>query len=85
MRQVDACVDRSSAAAEERHCDRLTSSSTVRTPSTCAWGHLRALRWSDAAIVFQGALHSLNPVQRIGDQIAEPILLHGGRHTGRRR
>jgi peptide/nickel transport system ATP-binding protein len=41
------------------------------------WSNLRALRWSDAAIVFQGALHSLNPVQRIGDQIAEPILLHG--------
>ena len=42
------------------------------------WGQLRALRWSEAAIVFQGALHSLNPVQKIGDQIAEPILLHGG-------
>ena len=40
------------------------------------WGHLRALRWADAAIIFQGALHSLNPVQRIGDQIAEPIRLH---------
>ena len=26
--------------------------------------------------MFQGALHSLNPVQRVGDQIAEPILLH---------
>jgi peptide/nickel transport system ATP-binding protein len=40
------------------------------------WGELRALRWADAAMVFQGALHSLNPVQRIGDQIAEPIRLH---------
>ena len=27
-------------------------------------------------MVFQGALHSLNPVRRIGDQIAEPIRLH---------
>jgi peptide/nickel transport system ATP-binding protein len=27
-------------------------------------------------MVFQGALHSLNPVQRIGDQIIEPIRLH---------
>ena len=43
---------------------------------TMRWGHLRAMRWNDAAIVFQGALHSLNPVQRIGDQIAEPIRLH---------
>jgi peptide/nickel transport system ATP-binding protein len=40
------------------------------------WGHLRALRWADAAMVFQGALHSLNPVQRIGQQIMEPIRLH---------
>jgi peptide/nickel transport system ATP-binding protein len=40
------------------------------------WGELRALRWAEAAMVFQGALHSLNPVQRIEDQIAEPIRLH---------
>jgi peptide/nickel transport system ATP-binding protein len=40
------------------------------------WGELRALRWAQASIVFQGALHSLNPVHRVGSQIAEPILLH---------
>ncbi len=40
------------------------------------WGKLRALRWAEASIVFQGALHSLNPVQRIEHQIAEPIRLH---------
>ena len=39
-------------------------------------GRLRAVRWSGMAIVFQGALHSLNPVQRIGRQIAEAIDLH---------
>ena len=27
-------------------------------------------------MVFQGAMHALNPVQRIGDQMSEPILLH---------
>jgi peptide/nickel transport system ATP-binding protein len=43
---------------------------------TLGWSDLRALRWGEAAMVFQGALHSLNPVQRIGDQIAEPIRLH---------
>jgi peptide/nickel transport system ATP-binding protein len=43
---------------------------------TMNWGRLRAVRWAGASIVFQGALHSLNPVQRIGRQIAEPILLH---------
>ncbi len=39
-------------------------------------GGLRALRWTSGAIVFQGALHALNPVQRVGDQIAEPMLVH---------
>jgi peptide/nickel transport system ATP-binding protein len=43
---------------------------------TMRWGDLRAVRWGEASMVFQGALHSLNPVQRIGDQIAEPIRLH---------
>jgi peptide/nickel transport system ATP-binding protein len=40
------------------------------------WGKLRAVRWAGASIIFQGAMHSLNPVQRIGKQIAEPIALH---------
>jgi peptide/nickel transport system ATP-binding protein len=40
------------------------------------WGRLRAVRWAGASIVFQGAMHSLNPVQRIGKQIAEPIIYH---------
>lgn len=43
---------------------------------TMGWGRLRALRWGEASMVFQGASHSLNPVQRVGDQIAEPIRLH---------
>jgi peptide/nickel transport system ATP-binding protein len=43
---------------------------------TMRWGDLRAVRWAGASIVFQGALHSLNPVHRIGAQIAEPIQVH---------
>ena len=42
-------------------------------------GRLRAVRWTSAAIVFQGALHSLNPVRRVGQQIAEAIRLHADR------
>ncbi|MFD3947723.1 ABC transporter ATP-binding protein [Streptomyces sp. NPDC058579] len=41
------------------------------------WGRLRAVRWAGASIVFQGAMHSLNAVRRIGDQIAEPLFVHG--------
>ena len=40
-------------------------------------GRLRAVRWTGASIVFQGALHALNPVQKIGDQIEEAIQVHG--------
>ncbi|MGV9574318.1 ABC transporter ATP-binding protein [Streptomyces nigra] len=43
---------------------------------TMRWGRVRAVRWAGASIVFQGAMHSLNAVHRVGDQIAEPILLH---------
>ena len=42
-------------------------------------GRLRAVRWTELAIVFQGALHTLNPVQRVGDQIGEAIRLHSSR------
>jgi peptide/nickel transport system ATP-binding protein len=38
---------------------------------------LRAVRWAGASIVFQGAMHALNPVRRIGDQIAEAVVTHG--------
>ncbi len=39
-------------------------------------GRLRAVRWAGASIVFQGAMHALNPVRRVGDQIAEAIVAH---------
>jgi peptide/nickel transport system ATP-binding protein len=48
-------------------------------------GRLRAVRWTDMAIVFQGALHTLNPVQRVGRQIGEAIELHPGAGAGGRR
>ena len=35
---------------------------------------MREYRWNRMAIVFQGAMNALNPVQRISDQIAESIL-----------
>jgi peptide/nickel transport system ATP-binding protein len=40
------------------------------------WGRMRAVRWAEASVVFQGAMSALNPVQTVGDQICEPILLH---------
>ena len=43
---------------------------------TLGWGKLRAVRWAQMSMVFQGAMSALNPVRTIGQQIAEPILLH---------
>lgn len=39
-------------------------------------GELRAVRWEEMSIVFQGALHSLNPVRRIGWQVEEALVIH---------
>ena len=46
-------------------------------------GQLRAVRWATASIVFQGAQHVLNPVQRIGAQIQEAIDVHGASSANR--
>ena len=40
------------------------------------FGQIRAVRWSQASIVFQGALHSLNPVREVGWQIIEALTHH---------
>jgi peptide/nickel transport system ATP-binding protein len=42
------------------------------------WGQVRQVRWAQASMIFQGALHSLNPVQRVVRQVAEPVVLHEG-------
>ena len=41
---------------------------------------LKAVRWTEASIVFQGAMHALNPVLRVSDQITEEIQAHA--HAG---
>lgn len=46
---------------------------------TMSWGRLRAVRWASASVVFQGAMHALNPVRKVGEQIAEPIALHSAK------
>ena len=46
---------------------------------------LRASRWQDTAIVFQGAMNSLNPVYRIGRQITDTIAAHRPQWSRRQR
>jgi peptide/nickel transport system ATP-binding protein len=38
---------------------------------------MRSHRWTDVAMVFQGAMNALNPVKTIGSQIVEPMEFHG--------
>ena len=37
---------------------------------------IRKKRWKDVSIIFQGAMNALNPVMKVGEQIAEAIILH---------
>jgi peptide/nickel transport system ATP-binding protein len=37
---------------------------------------LEAMRWRDVAMVFQSAMNSLNPVLKLGDQIADVLIKH---------
>ena len=43
------------------------------------------VRWRGMAMVFQGAMHALNPVIRVGDQVGERLVADGiGRRQARR-
>jgi oligopeptide transport system ATP-binding protein len=43
----------------------------------CSEGKLRAIRGDRITMVFQDPMTSLNPYLRIGEQIIEPLLIHG--------
>ncbi|WP_315108245.1 ATP-binding cassette domain-containing protein, partial [uncultured Microbacterium sp.] len=47
-----------------------------RDVATLSFGQLRAVRWAQTSIVFQGAMHSLNPVRTVGWQLLEALELH---------
>jgi peptide/nickel transport system ATP-binding protein len=38
---------------------------------------MRPHRWTDIAMIFQGAMNALNPVKTVGSQIVEPMEYHG--------
>jgi peptide/nickel transport system ATP-binding protein len=39
---------------------------------------MQKVRWKGISMIFQGAMNSLNPVYRVGDQVAEAIIFHEG-------
>jgi peptide/nickel transport system ATP-binding protein len=65
---------------------RIRKGSAIRlhgidlVPKTQA--QMRRYRWREISIVFQGAMNALNPVRRIGEQIAEPIRVRLGIDDG---
>ncbi len=38
----------------------------------------KEVRWRKISMVFQGALNALNPVLKVGEQVAEPLVIHMG-------
>ena len=68
---------------------RIRKGSSIRlygidlVPKTEA--QLRRYRWREISIVFQGAMNALNPVRRIGEQIAEPLEIRLGEPRERSR
>jgi oligopeptide/dipeptide ABC transporter ATP-binding protein len=53
-----------------------------RELTNAAPNQLRALRGSRLAMIFQEPMTALNPVMRVGDQIAEAVLAHPAEPTG---
>ncbi|MFF4751094.1 ABC transporter ATP-binding protein [Streptomyces sp. NPDC002514] len=48
-------------------------------------GELRAFRWEELSIVFQSAMHALNPIMRIGEQIEDVLAAHRSHMTRQER
>jgi peptide/nickel transport system ATP-binding protein len=46
---------------------------------------LRAFRWAETSIVFQGAMNSLNPVHKVSTQMMDAIRAHDSQMSGRAR
>ena len=62
---------------------RRRPTSTAATCLTLRKEELRKVRGGEIGFIFQDPMTSLNPVMRIGDQIAEPLIYHRSMAQGR--
>jgi peptide/nickel transport system ATP-binding protein len=53
--------------------DVLLNGASIMGHDEASWAKHR---WTEVAMVFQGAMSSLNPVQSVGTQVAEPLVVH---------
>lgn len=60
-------------SGEIRFRDNVTAADLLQL----APGKMRALRGSRISMIFQEPMTALNPVMRVGDQVAEAVLAHG--------
>ena len=83
LRQDDADPRRHGPAA--RRSPRSAASVRLDGVDVLAHGEesAREVRWTHAAMVFQGAMSAMNPVHRVGKQIADPMVFHKQAQPGR--
>ncbi len=75
---VTRLIDYAGGRITQGRIDFTTRSGATLDLATLTPDAMRALRGPEIAMVFQEPMTSLNPVQRIGDQIAEAVTLHQG-------
>ena len=64
-----------------RNVERFSGAVRVYGEDTMALGDeafRRQVQWTRVALVMQAAMNALNPVVRVGEQVAEPLRIHRG-------
>ena len=77
QRQIGDGIFHPASAAAARANHRRTRHVQGRDLLTLAEREMREVRGAEISLIFQEPMTALNPVLRVGDQIAEALLVHG--------